>query len=853
MLTCPERLELFCAGPLGTVVDYVADYMVAAQDAEDPAPVLVCTPPSGSLFPLGDTLVTCTATDRAGNQSTCSFAVTVHAGGDLTLVCPPDVTLEGMHPDGAVLEFSPEVLGGCSSAPESVSIPPSGSWFSLGTTRVTSAASDPLGNSATCEFFVTVHDSVAPAIEVEPVVVRVNPSLPGAVVSFSPRVTDLCDPAPQVVCSPPSGSFFPVGRTSVTCIATDASGNQSLRVFNVRVRSSLVGSTSSDGSHDTEAPGMPPGWYSGDTHEHVQYCDESVHFQDEVLARMQAENLNVANILIWQRTLLPYTRFVCHVTGSPDPLSGRHRILQYGVETSGLDCSRWGHLIGLNIRAEDARIAAGSLLANDCRDMPGLGLEGDGTGMFTAPIAQRFLAEPRAVCGYAHTFWPIGIYHPTGYDWNTELLASGFTTDARYLDPQQFLAVPIVARLMGIVAPPTSARAFLPLLGAMDVVLGNVQFLETVAQGGASQFMAVNPPIDWNEMTYKLLSAGVRVSIGGGSDKACLMTGPNYPRTYVLVDEELSYDSWTEGLEAGRTSVAGGAGTFLHLLLDGAEVGSDVPLASPNARATATVELRVDQAVNDCIELVVNGEVLDSRPAVRATRGTIRVTFADIPFSRSSWVAARLCSNRAHTGAVYVLVDGQPIADPVRAEYWMLWCDVVTKTTLEHPELQFFGQQESEVLALIARARRAFQALRDLDGYDPAWGIERYGVSRAGCRGPVTIGADSPARLGEELRLTCVNAPPLADGVLCISRAALDGPQIAAGRPLQASELPGPLIATYAVKATRSGHAEVSIPAVPEAEHGLHARFFWEHPPRCIRTHCPAGPSSSDALLMDVR
>lgn len=36
-----------------------------------------CVPPSGSSFPLGDTLDMCTATDSAGNQSNCVFSVAV--------------------------------------------------------------------------------------------------------------------------------------------------------------------------------------------------------------------------------------------------------------------------------------------------------------------------------------------------------------------------------------------------------------------------------------------------------------------------------------------------------------------------------------------------------------------------------------------------------------------------------------------------------------------------------------------------------------------------------------------------------------------------------------------------------
>ncbi|MFB6782139.1 VWA domain-containing protein [Streptomyces sp. NPDC056352] len=46
------------------------DYSATAEDAHDgPLPV-TCTPPAGSLFPLGSTTVTCSATDSAGNTGT---------------------------------------------------------------------------------------------------------------------------------------------------------------------------------------------------------------------------------------------------------------------------------------------------------------------------------------------------------------------------------------------------------------------------------------------------------------------------------------------------------------------------------------------------------------------------------------------------------------------------------------------------------------------------------------------------------------------------------------------------------------------------------------------------------------
>jgi hypothetical protein len=382
----------------------------------------------------------------------------------------------------------------------------------------------------------------------------------------------------------------------------------------------------------------------------------------------------------------------------------------------------------------------------------------------------------------------------------------------------------------------------------MDVVLGNAQFIETVVQGGSTEsLLGGSPPAKWYGMAYLLWSAGVRVAIAGGTDRACMTIGSgpaDRVRTYVLVDEALSYASWTAGLAAGRTSTAAGP-TFLRLRAGQAEVGSDVRLASPQARATLTVELQVARPIEDCIELVVDNAVRETRPVSLDGPGTFVATFEDVSFPESAWVAARLCSKRAHTGALYVIVDGRPIVDPLVAEYWMLWCDVVAKANLDHPELSFFGPQEDEALALIAQARGAFKTLRDARGLDGGWRMERYGASAAACRGPIVIGANGPARSGQRLLLTCVNAPPEGEGVLILARGSLDlDPRVGAHPDL--------VLGTYPARSTRSGYAEVALPPLPAGEPVLHARFYWTHPRGCRREGCDERPSS-DALVMNVQ
>jgi hypothetical protein len=52
-------------------------YSVWAYDACSGYRPVTCTPPSGHVFPVGTTIVHCTATDACGNVGTCSFTVTV--------------------------------------------------------------------------------------------------------------------------------------------------------------------------------------------------------------------------------------------------------------------------------------------------------------------------------------------------------------------------------------------------------------------------------------------------------------------------------------------------------------------------------------------------------------------------------------------------------------------------------------------------------------------------------------------------------------------------------------------------------------------------------------------------------
>lgn len=80
-------------------------------------------------------------------------------------------------------------------------------------------------------------DSTPPSISA-PSSLTVDATSPqGAVVDYTVTAADDADRNPSVSCSPPSGSTFPIGTTTVNCTATDASGNTASASFPVTVKS----------------------------------------------------------------------------------------------------------------------------------------------------------------------------------------------------------------------------------------------------------------------------------------------------------------------------------------------------------------------------------------------------------------------------------------------------------------------------------------------------------------------------------------------------------------------------------------------------------------------------------------
>ncbi|HEX5220995.1 MAG TPA: Ig-like domain-containing protein [Verrucomicrobiae bacterium] len=199
---------------------------------------LVSIPASGSTFPPGVTTVTNIATDSSGNQTVCTFTVTVLDSQGPTLTCPANIVVNAAAGQcTSNVTFSVTATDTCGSVTNIVSVPASGSAFPVGVTTVTNTATDNSGNTSTCTFTVTVRDNQGPAITCPPnIVVNAAAGQCTSNVTFSVTAIDGCGSVTNLVSVPASGSAFPVGVTTVTNTATDSSGNSSSCTFTVTVQ-----------------------------------------------------------------------------------------------------------------------------------------------------------------------------------------------------------------------------------------------------------------------------------------------------------------------------------------------------------------------------------------------------------------------------------------------------------------------------------------------------------------------------------------------------------------------------------------------------------------------------------------
>lgn len=156
-----------------------------------------------------------------------------------TIVCAGDVTVEASADCNWRGELEePFVTDPDARVDEIVLERDAPRFFLLGTTEVIWTATDRDENSVSCSQFVTVVDATPPTPVCPEGLSVVCDSAAGAVVTFEATATDggCGGDVSEIVCEPASGNVFPVGATTVTCTAIDATGNSAQCSFQVEVR-----------------------------------------------------------------------------------------------------------------------------------------------------------------------------------------------------------------------------------------------------------------------------------------------------------------------------------------------------------------------------------------------------------------------------------------------------------------------------------------------------------------------------------------------------------------------------------------------------------------------------------------
>ncbi len=234
-----DNLVVEATSAAGAVVEFTP----SALDIVDGAVSVTASPASGSTFPLGETLVTLTAFDAAGNAITSSFTITVVDTTAPVIATPANIVAEATSAAGAVVTFEVSAFDLVDGAVGVSTSHVSGSVFPLGTTTVTLNAIDAAGNESSSSFTITVRDTTAPVIAAldNQTLEATGPG--GATATFVATASDAVGATVSYSVAP--GSTFALGTTTVTVTASDAAGNSSTASFAIVVR-------------DTTAPALFP-------------------------------------------------------------------------------------------------------------------------------------------------------------------------------------------------------------------------------------------------------------------------------------------------------------------------------------------------------------------------------------------------------------------------------------------------------------------------------------------------------------------------------------------------------------------------------------------------------------------
>jgi len=215
VLTQPSSLQVEATSEFETQVS------LGNATASDHIQVDSITNDAPDVFPLGDTVVTWTATDSSGNSVNATQTVTVVDTTVPTIETLPLITVEAVNKDQNYVELgtivATDLVGITSITNDAPQV------FPFGLTTLTWTVQDKAGNSVNATQQVSVIDTITPSIIapdnliIEAVSLDNNiVDLGNAIATDEVEVSSITNNAPSV---------FQLGDTVVTWTATDSSGN----------------------------------------------------------------------------------------------------------------------------------------------------------------------------------------------------------------------------------------------------------------------------------------------------------------------------------------------------------------------------------------------------------------------------------------------------------------------------------------------------------------------------------------------------------------------------------------------------------------------------------------------------
>ena len=177
---------------------------------------------SPETFPLGETIVTWTATDTSGNSVSDTQTITIEDTTQPVITGPDNITLEIIDSSGMVVDVGQaSALDQVDTNPEITNDAPE--LFQLGDTIVTWTATDSSGNSSLFFQTITVVDTEEPElIPPENIIQEAENPLNNFVILGIVETSDIVGVSSITNNAPET---FPLGETIVTWTATDTSGN----------------------------------------------------------------------------------------------------------------------------------------------------------------------------------------------------------------------------------------------------------------------------------------------------------------------------------------------------------------------------------------------------------------------------------------------------------------------------------------------------------------------------------------------------------------------------------------------------------------------------------------------------